>query len=356
MATGDREQGTGDGGKRLSRRTRTKRNQPRARLASAGGPIGQQVEIKLTVEQLEPRAMLAGDTGVAAAAGDALGSTVDTTMAAETPQVRLTSDGSPLAPYASFDGPVVALALQITTPDGSPVGDLHVGDDFVLHVLAQDLRTDPHGVFAVYMDIDWDAALAESAGALTYSAEYESGEAGDLSTPGQLDEAGAFSGPIALSGGLHEVFSVPMHAVATGQLVFSTDPADLMGQHDILIYGENDSIDPVDIVFGGAAVTISDASPGDAGPQAGGDPSSEQPALPPVDDASLLPPVDRPEENASIATVAPALLTVTANLPAEDDVVVPDDNSTPSETVPIEKSQPEPEEDLLTETLLPKRD
>src|SRR5437762_4328471 len=108
MATGDRRHGTGDSEKRLSRRTPTKASRPRARLASGAGPIGPQVEIKLTVEMLEPRLMLAGDIDVTAGAGDALITTVDTTMAVETAVARLSSAGAPLPAYAPCDGPVVA--------------------------------------------------------------------------------------------------------------------------------------------------------------------------------------------------------------------------------------------------------
>jgi cyclophilin family peptidyl-prolyl cis-trans isomerase len=56
--------------------------------------------------------------------------------------------------------PQVALILELTTPDGSPLTHLVPGQEFVLHVLAHDQSVPPHGVFAAYLDVAWDGALA----------------------------------------------------------------------------------------------------------------------------------------------------------------------------------------------------
>src|SRR5262245_323116 len=58
-----------------------------------------------------------------------------------------------------LDGPnavatkeVVELVLTVTDSSGSPITTASVGDDFVLHVSARDLRAAPSGVFAPFLD------------------------------------------------------------------------------------------------------------------------------------------------------------------------------------------------------------
>lgn len=152
--------------------------------------------------------------------------------------------------------PHVDLILQLTTPDGTPIDSLAPGQEFVLHVLAQDRSALPLGVFAAYLDVTWDAALAEVTGAIHYSSSFSNGQSGNASTPGLLDEAGSFAGLNELGAGPYEVFSVPMRATAAGALEFSANPADASPLHDVHVYGVDDPVPAADIHFGSVAVTV----------------------------------------------------------------------------------------------------
>jgi len=196
--------------------------------------------VALAVEKLESRAMLAGDV-CSLAAGCAVSPATDTA----------TSE------------PRVALVLNLSNLDGSPLTTLTAGQEFVLRVLAEDLRATPHGVFAAYVDINWDGAKAEIAGPLVYGSDYFNGPRNRafLETPGLIDEGGAFAGLDELGGGPHEVFNVPLRAMSPGDLVFTANAAeDLLDQ--VLVYDAPDGqpvVAPEQVQFGQVAVTIAPA-------------------------------------------------------------------------------------------------
>jgi len=150
---------------------------------------------------------------------------------------------------------VVDVKLTLTKPDGSPLTSLAIGQDFVLHVFAQDLRTTPQGVFALYNDITFDGSLATVTGPLTYGANYPNGRSGTAAT-GLIDEAGAFTTSSNLGGNALEVYSVPMRATAVGTLTIATDPAEDTPQHDVLVLGQNASVTDAQIHYGTASIEV----------------------------------------------------------------------------------------------------
>jgi hypothetical protein len=225
---------------------------------------------KLAFELLERRTLLAiGDVLTGAGEGD--GAQPDTG--------DVTAD---VAPDAVSD-PAVGLTLELTDVDGAPLETLVVGQPFVLHVFAQDLRAVPQGVYAAYLDIEWDSAKANVIGGLQFSALYCNGRSGDTVVAGTLDEAGSFSASMEeVGGGALEVFSVLMQATGVGDLQFTTNPADEAKSHDVLMYGENGRIDPDRITYGSATVAILAADP--PGPETPPSPPPSDPGNPPADE------------------------------------------------------------------------
>jgi hypothetical protein len=162
---------------------------------------------------------------------------------------------SGVTPHVDFD-------LELTKPDGTQLTSLEAGDDFVLHVFTQDKTPFPRGVYAAYLDVTWDGQLAVVTGPLHYGSSYQNGKTGDTTTPGLLDEAGSFSGKW-LDGELYEVFSVPLRAVAAGELVFLSDPADNHPTSDVLVSGILDGhVLDSQISFGSASIHVGMAVPG----------------------------------------------------------------------------------------------
>ncbi len=152
----------------------------------------------------------------------------------------------------------VSLTLTVTKPDGSALTSLAVGQDFVLHIFAKDLRTgtDAKGVFAVYQDITFDGTKATVTGPIVYTETYSGGQSGTTSTAGLIDEVGAFAGLTQLGPNVREVLSIPMRASAAGTLTFTGDDADTSPAHDVLIYGQDGGIPNAEVSYGSVSVAV----------------------------------------------------------------------------------------------------
>src|SRR5262249_16270974 len=68
--------------------------------------------------------------------------------------------------------PRVDVSLQLTRPDGSPATSLQVGQDFVLHVQANDLSSVAAGIQSAYVDLHWDSTKAIVTGPLQFGYFY----------------------------------------------------------------------------------------------------------------------------------------------------------------------------------------
>lgn len=267
----------------------------------------QDVRPTLWGEQLEARAMLAGDTSadvqitaemLARCDVDADGSLAprDALMLVndlnaygaralgDDPAVALAGDTlQPLGLEADVDGDQqisprdalvvlnalatadendkVSVRLKVVDAQGNQLSSIKVGDTFFVRAYVQDLRATASGVFALYTDITYAAEMAQANGAIAYSADYASGKAGSTATDGLVDEAGAFAGLTPTGADEKLVFTVPFTATAAGTLTFTPDPADVKPAHDILLYGTNKAVLNDEVEFVGASVTVTAETP-----------------------------------------------------------------------------------------------
>ena len=192
----------------------------------------------------------------------------------------LTSGGLAAAATAPVEEtvtlPTMEVRVEVARLDGSPASTLQLGEPFWLTVATRDLRAEPQGVFAVYVDVRWDADRAVVVGPTEVVAPFVNAPSGTPAA-GALDELGAFAGLDPTREGLYEVVRVPMQAVTPGELSFALDPADLLPMHALLMYGRDDLIDPADVRMVGARVVVEGgpllniaaaSSPGELGSEA----------------------------------------------------------------------------------------
>jgi len=258
-------------------------------------------------EQLEARAMLAGDTSadvqitaemLAKCDVDADGTLAprDALMLVndlnafgaralgDDPAVALASDSlTPLGAAADINGDQqvspsdalmvlnalatadandkVRVRLQVVDAQGNQLASVKVGDTFFVRAYVQDIRATATGAFAVYTDIAYQADFAKVNGAITYSADYTSGKAGTTTTAGLVDEAGAFAGLTPTGADEKLVFTVPFTATAAGTLTFAPDPADTKPAHDILLYGTNTAVLNDEVEFVSASIQVTAETP-----------------------------------------------------------------------------------------------
>lgn len=204
---------------------------PAPRDASRAAP-GAGPGRRLSVERLEPRAMLASDLAAVRSEGQA---------------------GGLVEEAAAW--PAMEMRVEVSRLDGSPASTLQVGEPFVLTVATRDLRAEAEGVFAVYVDVRWNADLAVVAGPAQFAAPFVNAPSG-AAAAGGLEELGAFAGLEPTREGSYAVVRVPMQAVAPGGLDFTPDPADELPIHALLLYGRDDAIDPAEVRLVGAKVVV----------------------------------------------------------------------------------------------------
>lgn len=166
---------------------------------------------------------------------------------------------------------VMEVQVEATDLAGNPISEVEVGEEFLLVATVQDLRPQPIGVFAAYVDILYDAGLAAVNGPIMHATLYHNGPDGDTSTPGLIDDAGGFfafqdcqSFPCHGDGDQELLFTVPFVALAAGSVTFDVgEPNDPTPVHDALVFDSNEPVAVEDIHFVDATLVIAAPTPED---------------------------------------------------------------------------------------------
>ncbi|MBU6386086.1 MAG: tandem-95 repeat protein [Planctomycetes bacterium] len=127
----------------------------------------------------------------------------------------------------------IAVDMFLQTTSGQPLTSIAAGQEFLVKLVVQDLRTTGsgtgEGVFTAYVDLNYDSSKVEpvATNPITYDPLFQNGKSGDLSTPGLIDELGAFSSLTAGPGRDPQNFiTIRMRAKAGGLAKFTMDEAD----------------------------------------------------------------------------------------------------------------------------------
>lgn len=153
----------------------------------------------------------------------------------------------------------VQVRLAVTATDSlDPLTTIGPNDEFVLRAFVTDLTDPAEGVFGAYIDVMFDATLADATGDVVHADDFGNGVAGDLTVDGTFDEVGSFAGSFLGTGDAETLlFSVPMTALgAVGTLSFAGDPADVLPNHETTLFGENDAVLADEIMFVDTSVAI----------------------------------------------------------------------------------------------------
>ena len=259
-----------------------------------------------TLETLERRELLAGDTSLVAPLHNSLNSrdvnhdnrvtpidallvinhlmstgTQIATNSGASPQTSTTGADSTTKPaYLDVNGdnivsPIDALyvinllavekLVQISvTPTnlaGTVITEIPVGSDFLLQAVVQDVRspvsTTP-GVFSAYLNASYDSGLAtiSPSAVLNFDPFFPVAQTFDVTTPGLVSSAGATGGSLTPPGNsAQKLWTVLVHASAGGAVTF-TPSFDTAAGHDVTLYGDNDVITSDMIDFVGSTLTI----------------------------------------------------------------------------------------------------
>jgi large repetitive protein len=158
----------------------------------------------------------------------------------------------------------VGISLQLyDSTNTTPLTSASVGTEFTLRIVLNDLRTDSNpdgeGVFSAYMDVEYDANKLELVGSapLTYASLFGNGRSTpDLTTPGVINELGAFSSFNVGPGRDPQLLAtVKMRVKATGQALISSNPAE-NSSRGITIFKEDTLVPSNLVTFGTTTLPI----------------------------------------------------------------------------------------------------
>lgn len=181
-------------------------------------------------------------------------------------------NGTSTATVTIFEDPTemdktAELSFEILDLSGAPISQVPVGGQFQLAVSVQDLRDGPAdlaGIWAAYLDVLFDRTRVSPAFdptnplgfQITFEDAYPSGQSGDISTPGLLNEVGAFGGMVAPGSNKLTLFRAVFTATAAGNVDFLGDPADVRPDHDVLYFEPPEAVPLGDIRYGFASVMV----------------------------------------------------------------------------------------------------
>ena len=154
---------------------------------------------------------------------------------------------------------VAELVLSVTDAGGVPLSTLHVGDNFILRGSTRDLRAtaDAKGVYALFADLNYDPAKLQITGAVQFNGGYTVGPSGSTATAGLVDELGAVSSnTVPINTGLKLMFEIPMKVLAGGQFSITTDPADSLPAHDVLLFGQDPPVPSNQVRYGSLSLSV----------------------------------------------------------------------------------------------------
>jgi len=160
------------------------------------------------------------------------------------------------------EGDLVRFRLEVTDTSGTPITNVDPGDEFVLRVFTDDLRTGGAGVYAGYLDVEFDGDLVSAEGPVTFGSDYPAGRvpAGGViidGAAGELDEFGGFAGFTNEIGSEERLlYSLPMTATQEGIVNFTSNPADNLPLHEVLLLDIEQEIPEDRISYGSTTLTI----------------------------------------------------------------------------------------------------
>ncbi|HBV63729.1 MAG TPA: adhesin [Rhodopirellula sp.] len=195
---------------------------------------------------------------------------------------------------------LVAFDFALVNRAGEPLdpSQVTVGDEIGLQVIADDLREDFANtlVYAGFLDVLYPAAnlspVDPTSGNYNFDLEFgqqfstEAGS-GTAATPGVIDEVGSLRNSTSFNfpytnDDPAELVTIYFEATAPGIVQFKGSPADLLPQHDTLVFLENDPVAIDDIRLDVLSITISSAGSGQQNQGNNGD----------VNDDGVVSPID----------------------------------------------------------------
>ncbi len=163
-------------------------------------------------------------------------------------------------------GETMRLSLRAASEVGTPIQSVMPGETFQLHVLAEDIRPEPRGVFAAHIDLQFSPGILELNGPVTFGPDFPNAPRAEV-REGSIVGAGAVgSDTVGKSNGGDPMLllSVPFRVTGNNRIEVSVDPHVATPFLDSLVLGINGRLPASEILSGQISLSVVSPSPGDA--------------------------------------------------------------------------------------------
>lgn len=143
----------------------------------------------------------------------------------------------------------VRIRLETTDLNSNVVSSVNVGEQFLLRGYVTDLRPNPQGVFASYLNVDYAPGSSVTAtGVVTFIAPFTNGSSANTTNAGSIQGLGSFAGISPTGAGEKPQFNVRFRASAPGTVTFTGSPA-AGAAYYVLVFGVGDPVPANELQF-----------------------------------------------------------------------------------------------------------
>ncbi|MFV2065911.1 MAG: putative Ig domain-containing protein, partial [Pirellulales bacterium] len=157
--------------------------------------------------------------------------------------------------------PQVRVELVAVDEQGLPISAVAVGQTFVVQAIVEDMRPDPQGVFAAFVDVRFDKSQLVLESPIEFGRDFGNGRNVNTETEGVIDEAGAFGGLNPTGRGSFVLFSASFKSLVAGETTIEVDAADMLPAHAVLLYGRPTALNEGELEFQGWTIEVQEPYP-----------------------------------------------------------------------------------------------
>lgn len=157
----------------------------------------------------------------------------------------------------------IRASLRAVDVDGQSITQVRPSQEFFVQLVVEDIRDNPEGVFAAYVDLGFDPSVVTLGNPIDFSNRYSNAQHHETTAADELGEVGAFASNSSPAGaGEFVVFSVPFTAGSgSGEVNLSIDGADVIPERASLLYGSETPVAESAIEFVPLSIDITDPFP-----------------------------------------------------------------------------------------------
>ncbi len=152
---------------------------------------------------------------------------------------------------------LASFRLETTLFDGTPITSVEVGESFLLRVHTDDQRASGLGVEVAFIDLLYDSTQVTLDSNVSFNTIFDTGSNADVTVAGRVDEMGAARSILMPLGSSETILATMVfRADALGPALFSSEAADDLPIHDLLLLRDPIGVALDQIFYGSTSIEI----------------------------------------------------------------------------------------------------